>query len=233
MDTQEFQRDFLPEKVVSDGNHPVPLPPDAKKWKVAAGPMVGNTMGSGLRAMTLYDGQTWSIGGEIVTSTALQSYFLAMGFRVTQGITGTFTVSAVSQDAAKALGNPEYRGNISAYSASIGLNYRDAFIRFLHERGLDTKLNEKHEISTTVSTVDMLTYLQTTTTTVDRKTVTLWDGFARNTLLAGYRLNIGENWQLVPEAGVSNDPNSTRGVGGATLSYYGGTWKASLGAHTQ
>ncbi|MDD2693681.1 MAG: hypothetical protein PHY14_02005 [Candidatus Gracilibacteria bacterium] len=210
------------------------LPADSKSLTVSAGPIVGNTAGSGLRFKTVYDSGTWSLGSEIILATELQSYFLAIGFQITQEVNGMISVAAVTQDAAKALGNSEYHGDLSAISLSAQVNYRNAFIRFLHEQGISTTLSEKSTISTTVTEEAFMNFIRTTTTTIKGKETTLWDAFSRTTLLAGYRWDIGENGQLVASAGVSNDPvNGTRPVGGADYTYYGDTWKASLGVHAQ
>lgn len=190
------------------------LPADQEHLTVSGGPIVGNTAGSGLRFKTVYDSGTWALGSEIISSTGLQSYFLAMGFQITQEVNGMISIASVSQDASKALGNPEYHGDISAFSLSAQVNYRNAFIRFLHEQGKDAILSEKHEYSTIVTQEAFTNFLRTTTTTIDRKTTTLWDAFSRNTLLAGYRWDIGENGQLVATLGASNDPvNGTRPAG--------------------
>lgn len=231
---QEAQKNLGKKSEESSTSPKLPLPPNAEHLTVSAGPIVGNTAGAGLRFKTVYDSGTWALGSEIISSTGLQSYFLAMGFQITQDVNGMVSIASVSQDASKAFGNSEYHGDITAISVSAQVNYRNAFLRFLHEQGKDTILSEKHENSTTVTQEAFTNFLRTTTTTIDRKTTTLWDAFSRDAVLAGYRWDIGENGQLIATLGVSNDPvNGTRPVGGADYAYYGGTWKSSFGAHTQ
>lgn len=171
---------------------------------------------------------------QILHTRELESAFFAAGFKIAQNVTGTFTVSAASESAAKALGNSKYDGKLRAYSASFGLSMGQAFARFIHERGKDITLLTEYGRSVQISQDDMNTFLRQTTVTTDTTTTTLWNAFSRETVLGGYTWNIGDNWQVTGSAGLSNDPlHGTMETAGFDVAYFGGDWKANAGIRSQ
>jgi hypothetical protein len=135
----------------------------------------------------------------------MKSAFLAAGYELSSDITGVITVSTVNKDAAHALGDQSYSGDISATSWSAAINYRNAFVRFLQENGNNTTLKTENQSTYQVTQQDFDTFVRNTTITTSTTTTTLWDAFNRNTVTIGGRYDIGDRFQATISAGVSND----------------------------
>lgn len=183
----------------------------------STGAQVGGTLDRG----------AWALGAQVIYTPEMQSAFLAAGFKITQDITGIFTVSTASESAAKALGDERYQGKLQAVGFSLGAHIRQAFVRFVLEQGKDKNLLTEQGVQ--VSEQDMGTFLRQTT--LGTTTETLWDAFTRQTIVGGYAWDIGDNWQVTASAGASHDQlHGTQLAGGLGVAYYGGDWEFSAGA---
>jgi hypothetical protein len=112
---------------------------------------------------------------------------------VTSDLTGTVTISAVSESAKKALANGTYTGKLEAYSASGRLDYGPAFVRWLHETGKSRELNRSVSSTTTVSQSEFDTFLREIRTEEEKTRVTQWKTVSRDTVTAGKRFDVGES----------------------------------------
>jgi hypothetical protein len=120
----------------------------------------------------------------VITSPVVQSYFAALGFRVT---------ADVSESAKRALANDAYDGDISAQSASVALYHGSGFFRWLHETGKSRQLTQSISYTTTVEYSELETVLREITTTTKTTTDTLWQGYSRNTVTGGTSFDVGES----------------------------------------
>ena len=153
----------------------------------------------------MYGTDGFAVGIEGIRAEYTKSAFPAAWYELTSDITGMITVSIASKDAAHALGDQSYSGDISATSWSAAINYRNAFVRFLQENGQNTTLKSDTQSSYQVTQQDFDTFVHNTTITTSTTTRSLWEAFSRNTIMVGGRYDIGKRFQGTLSAGVSSD----------------------------
>lgn len=194
--------------------------------------------GAGLRIEATKDAGDLAFGLRLEAYNDMKRALGIFGYRFHEQLDGIITVSYAGVDAASALNDDRFSGNLHASSIGAGVFYHadtaTAFARLLQEKGNNTQnLYEGATTTTEITVQDFATFIRETITETTAYESYAWRGITRNRGTVGGIFQAGDNHEFKVEAGASKDPlYGTKEYGRGEYSYYGGTYRLGVNAET-